>query len=185
MLNGNEEKLPFAGLVPCVLLLGGLFFIPESPRWLVRHFCWSECYVKCYFLDQMCLWCTSISFHARVVLVGHRKWKFTDVKLQANVGREKEFHASLQKLRGEDADISEEAIEIKVGFCPNWLYILKFITWRRLCSNWYFIQEYIESLRSFPKARLEDLFLSKNIYAVIVRKFSNYLLLEYASLFVH
>jgi len=29
------------------------------------------------------------------------------------------------------------------------------------------------------------LFLSKNIYAVIVRKFSNYLLLEYASLFVH
>jgi len=106
----------------------------------------------------MCLWCTSISFHARVVLVGHRKWKFTDVKLQANVGREKEFHASLQKLRGEDADISEEAIEIK---------------------------EYIESLRSFPKARLEDLFLSKNIYAVIVRKFSNYLLLEYASLFVH
>jgi len=93
MLNGNEEKLPCAGLLPCVLLLGGLFFIPESPRWL------------------------------------------------ANVGREKEFHASLQKLRGEDADISEEAIEIK---------------------------EYIESLRSFPKARLEDLFLSKNIYAVIV-----------------
>ena len=44
------------------------------------------------------------------------------------MGREKEFHASLQKLRGEDADISEEAIEIKVGFCPNWLYILKFIT---------------------------------------------------------
>jgi len=80
MLNGNEEKLPCAGLLPCVLLLGGLFFIPESPRWL------------------------------------------------ANVGREKEFHASLQKLRGEDADISEEAIEIKVGFCPNWLYILKFMT---------------------------------------------------------
>ncbi|RLN42447.1 sugar transporter ERD6-like 16 [Panicum miliaceum] len=87
------RNLVLVGLVPCVLLLGGLFFIPESPRWL------------------------------------------------ANVGREKEFHASLQKLRGEDADISEEAIEIK---------------------------EYIESLRSFPKARLEDLFPSKNIYAVIV-----------------
>ncbi|KAG2551731.1 sugar transporter ERD6-like 16 [Panicum virgatum] len=87
------RNLVLVGLLPCVLLLGGLFFIPESPRWL------------------------------------------------ANVGREKEFHASLQKLRGEDADISEEAIEIK---------------------------EYIESLRSFPKARLEDLFLSKNIYAVIV-----------------
>ncbi|CAN6282857.1 unnamed protein product [Urochloa humidicola] len=87
------RNLVLVGLVPCVLLLGGLFFIPESPRWL------------------------------------------------ANVGREKEFHTSLQKLRGEDADISEEAIEIK---------------------------EYIESLHSFPKARLQDLFLSKNIYAVIV-----------------
>nr|ADW40547.1 vacuolar monosaccharide symporter 1 [Saccharum hybrid cultivar Q117] len=87
------RNLVLVGLLPCVLLLAGLFFIPESPRWL------------------------------------------------ANVGREKEFHTSLQKLRGEDADVSEEAIEIK---------------------------EYIESLCSFPKARLQDLFLSKNIYAVIV-----------------
>lgn len=87
------RNLVLVGLVPCVLLLAGLCFIPESPRWL------------------------------------------------ANVGREKEFHASLQKLRGEDADVSEEAIEIK---------------------------EYIESLYSLPKARLRDLFLSKNIYAVIV-----------------
>ncbi|KAK3147167.1 hypothetical protein QOZ80_3BG0278930 [Eleusine coracana subsp. coracana] len=87
------RNLVLVGLVPCVLLLAGLFFIPESPRWL------------------------------------------------ANVGREKEFHTALQNLRGESADISEEAIEIK---------------------------EYIESLRSFPKARLQDLFLSKNIYGVIV-----------------
>lgn len=87
------RNLVLVGLVPCVLLLAGLLFIPESPRWL------------------------------------------------ANVGREKEFHTALQKLRGEDADISEEAIEIK---------------------------EYIESLRSFPNARLQDLFMSKNIYAVIV-----------------
>ena len=26
----------FAGLIPCAFLLIGLFFIPESPRWLVR-----------------------------------------------------------------------------------------------------------------------------------------------------
>ena len=26
-----------AGLVPCAVLLVGLFFIPESPRWLVRR----------------------------------------------------------------------------------------------------------------------------------------------------
>jgi hypothetical protein len=48
-------------------------------------------------------------------------------ELQANVGREKEFHASLQKLRGEDADVSEEAIEIKVGFFLNRLYMLEFV----------------------------------------------------------
>ncbi|KAG8063298.1 hypothetical protein GUJ93_ZPchr0003g17127 [Zizania palustris] len=87
------RNLVLVGIVPCALLLTGLLFIPESPRWL------------------------------------------------ANVGREKEFQTSLQMLRGEDADISEEAVEIK---------------------------EYIESLRSFPKARVQDLFLSKNIYAVIV-----------------
>jgi len=44
-------------------------------------------------------------------------------------------------------------------------------------------QEYIESLRGFPEARLQDLFLSKNIYAVIVRNhLFNYILLDYASL---
>uniref|UniRef100_J3LNZ7 Major facilitator superfamily (MFS) profile domain-containing protein n=2 Tax=Oryza brachyantha TaxID=4533 RepID=J3LNZ7_ORYBR len=87
------RNLVLVGIAPCVLLLTGLFFIPESPRWL------------------------------------------------ANVGREKEFHISLQVLRGEDADVSEEAIEIK---------------------------EYIESLHRLPKARVQDLFLRKNIYAVIV-----------------
>ncbi|KAF0911916.1 hypothetical protein E2562_012740 [Oryza meyeriana var. granulata] len=59
----------------------------------------------------------------------------------ANTGRVKEFHASLQKLRGENADVSEEATEIR---------------------------EYIESLRSLPKARVQDLFQSKNMYAAIV-----------------
>jgi hypothetical protein len=62
-----------------------------------------------------------------VALVGHTKSEFHEFKLQANVGREKEFHISLQKLRGEDADISEEAIEIKVSFCSNWLYVFEFI----------------------------------------------------------
>lgn len=39
---------------------------------------------------------------------------FFDEMWQANVGREKEFHASLQKFRGRDSDISEESAEIKV-----------------------------------------------------------------------
>ncbi|VAI19627.1 unnamed protein product [Triticum turgidum subsp. durum] len=87
------RNLVLVGIVPSVLLLVGLLFIPESPRWL------------------------------------------------AQVGREEEFHTALQMLRGENADISEEAIEIK---------------------------EYIESLQSLPKARIQDLFLSRNIFAVIV-----------------
>jgi len=29
-------SLVVVGLVPCAVLLVGLFFIPESPRWLVR-----------------------------------------------------------------------------------------------------------------------------------------------------
>lgn len=34
--------------------------------------------------------------------------------MQAKTGRQKEFEASLQKLRGKDADISHEAAEIQV-----------------------------------------------------------------------
>ncbi|KAF8728763.1 hypothetical protein HU200_018041 [Digitaria exilis] len=87
------RSLVVVGLIPCAILLVGLFFIPESPRWL------------------------------------------------ANVGREKEFTDSLQKFRGKDSDISEEATEIK---------------------------GYIESISTLPKARIQDLFQSKNIYAVTV-----------------
>lgn len=38
---------------------------------------------------------------------------------QANTGRVKEFNASLQKLRGENADISEEAAGIRVNSILN------------------------------------------------------------------
>jgi len=31
------RSLVVVGLVPCAVLLVGLFFIPESPRWLVRR----------------------------------------------------------------------------------------------------------------------------------------------------
>ncbi|KAJ9682119.1 hypothetical protein PVL29_018152 [Vitis rotundifolia] len=57
--------LALIGTIPCLLPLFGLFFVPESPRWL------------------------------------------------AKVGREKEFEASLQHLRGKNTDISFEASDIK------------------------------------------------------------------------
>ncbi|XP_034575047.1 sugar transporter ERD6-like 16 isoform X2 [Setaria viridis] len=97
------RSLVLVGLVPCAVLLVGLFFIPESPRWL------------------------------------------------ANVGREKEFHASLQKFRGRDSDISEESAEIK---------------------------GYIESIHRLPKAKIQDLFQSKNIYAVTVSELDKFLSLK-------
>ncbi|XP_044482166.1 sugar transporter ESL1-like [Mangifera indica] len=68
---GNDiswRTLALLGAIPCLLQIITLFFIPESPRWLVK------------------------------------------------VGREKEFEMALQSLRGEIADISQEAADIRVYF---------------------------------------------------------------------
>lgn len=85
--------LALTGIIPCAILVLGLFYIPESPRWL------------------------------------------------AKTGRETEFKASLQKLRGKDADISEEAAEI---------------------------QDYIETLERLPKAKVLDLFHRRYLCSVII-----------------
>ncbi|GMN25135.1 hypothetical protein TIFTF001_000825 [Ficus carica] len=60
----NWRPLALIGAVPSVLHIIGLFFIPESPRWL------------------------------------------------AKIGKHKELEAVLQRLRGKNADISEEAADI-------------------------------------------------------------------------
>ncbi|PON65728.1 Major facilitator, sugar transporter-like [Parasponia andersonii] len=59
------RALALVDLAPCAFLLFGLFFIPESPRWL------------------------------------------------AKTGHQKEFESSLQKLRGKNVNISQEAAEIQ------------------------------------------------------------------------
>ncbi|KAA8536906.1 hypothetical protein F0562_029384 [Nyssa sinensis] len=66
-LIGNAipwRTLALIGTIPCLLQVLGLFFIPESPRWL------------------------------------------------AKIGREKDVEATLQCLRGKEANISQEAAEI-------------------------------------------------------------------------
>ncbi|KAL3750194.1 hypothetical protein ACJRO7_011215 [Eucalyptus globulus] len=60
------RTLALIGGIPCVIQIFSLYFIPESPRWLVK------------------------------------------------VGREQEFEAALQRLRGKSADISQEAADIMV-----------------------------------------------------------------------
>ncbi|KAJ0014741.1 hypothetical protein Pint_19953 [Pistacia integerrima] len=60
------RALALIAIIPCMVQVFGIFFIPESPRWL------------------------------------------------AMTGREKELDATLQKLRGRDADICQEAANIKL-----------------------------------------------------------------------
>lgn len=44
------HSLVFVGVIPCAFLFVGLFFIPESPRWLVRFTCYRYC---SSFLSQL------------------------------------------------------------------------------------------------------------------------------------
>ncbi|XP_076919517.1 sugar transporter ERD6-like 7 [Bidens hawaiensis] len=60
---------------------------------------------------------------------------------QAKTGNQKEFHIALRKLRGKDADISEEADEI---------------------------QDYIETLEKLPKTKLLDLFQRRYSRSIII-----------------
>lgn len=87
------RMLALVGLIPSLMLIFGMFFVPESPRWLVM------------------------------------------------VGQQREFEASLQRLRGKDADISFEASEI---------------------------QEYTEKLQQMPKIRILDLFQKRYLHSVII-----------------
>ncbi|CAN1285165.1 Sugar transporter ERD6-like 17 [Linum perenne] len=95
-LMGNVvswRKLAIIGLVPAILQLMGLFFVPESPRWL------------------------------------------------AQVGRGKEFEASLKSLRGKDTDINHEKQEI---------------------------QEMVDAFNDRKDAKLTDLFQKKYAYSLTV-----------------
>lgn len=87
------RTLALLGTIPCLAQLLGLFFIPESPRWLAKTGRWKEC------------------------------------------------EAALQRLRGGNADISDEANEIK---------------------------EYTETLQRLSEASVFDLLQQKYVYSVTV-----------------
>lgn len=78
-------------------MIPGLFFIPESPRWLVSsHHRFSLITVR--LLGKM--YNIPVSFGLNIQ--------------QAKMGMTEDFEASLQVLRGFDTDISIEVNEIKV-----------------------------------------------------------------------
>ncbi|ESQ47833.1 hypothetical protein EUTSA_v10020653mg [Eutrema salsugineum] len=87
------QKLALLCTVPCVLEFAGLFFIPESPRWLSRN------------------------------------------------DRDKESESALQRLRGNNTDITKEAAEIK---------------------------KYMENLKEFKEDGFSELFKPRYSRAVIV-----------------
>ncbi|XWS57596.1 hypothetical protein CRYUN_Cryun09bG0187300 [Craigia yunnanensis] len=89
----NWRVLALIAIIPSLLQLPLLFFIPESPRWL------------------------------------------------AKVGRDKELEAALLCLRGEKADISDEATDIK---------------------------HYVESLKSFSKEGILDIFQKKYVRPLLI-----------------
>ncbi|KAG8389401.1 hypothetical protein BUALT_Bualt02G0225400 [Buddleja alternifolia] len=87
------RTLALIGIVPCVVVVLGLFIIPESPRWLAKQ------------------------------------------------GNQKEFKASLRRLRGKNCDITSEAAEV---------------------------QDYIETLERLPKAKLFYLFQRRYLSSVTI-----------------
>ncbi|KAA3472745.1 sugar transporter ERD6-like 5 [Gossypium australe] len=86
----NWRTSALIGVIPCVLQLIGLLFIPESPRWLATVFetIWHENSLMCP-ID-------------------------TANQLQAKTNETKEFEAVLRRLRGEHADISQETTDIRL-----------------------------------------------------------------------
>ncbi|GMY21360.1 sugar transporter ERD6-like 5 isoform X2 [Fagus crenata] len=87
------RTLALIGVIPSLLQVVRLFFVPESPRWL------------------------------------------------AKIGKEEELVAALQRLRGKDADISQEAAEII---------------------------EYTETFQQHSKSRILDLFQRRYVHSLIV-----------------
>ncbi|XP_050274569.1 sugar transporter ERD6-like 5 isoform X6 [Quercus robur] len=104
----NWRTLALIGIIPCLAHLLGLFFIPESPRWLVSPV---QCILD-FFFKLAFTWCINQE--------GSKFCLF--FFFLAKCGRLEEFEVRLQFLRGENADISQEAADI-IEYTENFRWI--------------------------------------------------------------
>ncbi|RZB49477.1 Sugar transporter ERD6-like 5 isoform B [Glycine soja] len=92
----NWRILATIGIIPCLVQLLSLPFIPDSPRWL-----------------ELILFITFIKLLESRHVIGQNILSDTCNLLQAKAGRLKESDSALQRLRGKNADVYQEATEIR------------------------------------------------------------------------
>ncbi|TQD76463.1 hypothetical protein C1H46_038025 [Malus baccata] len=92
----NWRALALLGTIPCVIQILGLFFIPESPRWLAKIGKWKECEATLQRLRR-----ENSSTSQEVA------------EIRAKIGKWKECEATLQRLRRENSSTSQEVAEIR------------------------------------------------------------------------
>ena len=89
------------------------------------------------------------------------------------IGKQREFEAALQRLRGVDADISQEASDIKVTyhwkfFWTHYYHIIDIntVNWASCLSC--IVQDYTDNLQQNSDDKIQNLFQRKYVHLLIV-----------------
>ena len=170
----------WAGAVPELVLILALFFIPESPRWLVQQSCYFH---YCRRQDTSVLvftpiyLCTRLGWNNEAILI---LLTFIPFGGQAKAGKKEELTACLQRLRGVDYNIASEIADMQVCICS--LQIYKYQTIFCVMSNKFFLcnfndlvhmQAAMEASNALPSVKLVDLKQPKLFRPLVVSRSFN------------